>query len=258
MPIGGNYATIKSKILEYGLDTSHFTGQGWSDGQKYKHPVVPIQFYLDNRKSVSSNDLKQKLIKTKSLVEICSGCHQTESKSDLHENGVGKIPLELDHINGNHDDNTLSNLRLLCPNCHALTENYRGKNQRKTKLEDLPVFEKHSHFIGPKLTELEEYKPYATRQKFIGPIYKKVRTPRFERQCIDCGIKISKGSKVGRCNSCTQYAKNGTNWPSDEALQALIDLLPMTKVGVKLGVSDNAVRKRCQKLGITKTNKQER
>lgn len=38
------------------------------------------------------------------------------------------IPLELHHINGNHKDNRLSNLQLLCPNCHALTDNYRGKN----------------------------------------------------------------------------------------------------------------------------------
>ncbi len=38
------------------------------------------------------------------------------------------IPLELDHINGRRDDNRLDNLRILCPNCHAQTETYRGKN----------------------------------------------------------------------------------------------------------------------------------
>ena len=38
------------------------------------------------------------------------------------------IPLELDHINGNSTDNAIENLRLLCPNCHALTDTYKGKN----------------------------------------------------------------------------------------------------------------------------------
>lgn len=38
------------------------------------------------------------------------------------------ISLELDHINGDRYDNTLNNLRLLCPNCHSQTVTYSGKN----------------------------------------------------------------------------------------------------------------------------------
>lgn len=40
-----------------------------------------------------------------------------------------KISLELDHIDGNNKNNLISNLRYLCPNCHALTPTYRGKNK---------------------------------------------------------------------------------------------------------------------------------
>lgn len=39
------------------------------------------------------------------------------------------ISLELDHINGDSTNNELSNLRLVCPNCHAQTPTYKGKNR---------------------------------------------------------------------------------------------------------------------------------
>lgn len=41
---------------------------------------------------------------------------------------TGKVPIELDHINGNSENNSLENLRLLCPNCHSLTPTYKGLN----------------------------------------------------------------------------------------------------------------------------------
>ncbi len=45
---------------------------------------------------------------------------------------MGKpIPLELDHINGNSDDNTYDNIRLICCNCHALTPTFKAKNRGK-------------------------------------------------------------------------------------------------------------------------------
>lgn len=39
------------------------------------------------------------------------------------------IPLHLEHIDGNHLNNNLNNLTLLCPNCHSQTPNFRGRNK---------------------------------------------------------------------------------------------------------------------------------
>lgn len=44
------------------------------------------------------------------------------------------IPLEVDHIDGNYKNNELSNLRLLCPNCHSLTPTYKSSNKGKGRL----------------------------------------------------------------------------------------------------------------------------
>lgn len=42
-----------------------------------------------------------------------------------------KCPIELEHIDGNHDNNKIENVRLLCPNCDSLTPTYKGLNRGK-------------------------------------------------------------------------------------------------------------------------------
>ena len=51
---------------------------------------------------------------------------------------TGNIPLEIEHIDGNYRNNDESNLDLICPNCHSLTETYRNLNRghgRKARLK---------------------------------------------------------------------------------------------------------------------------
>jgi endogenous inhibitor of DNA gyrase (YacG/DUF329 family) len=45
----------------------------------------------------------------------------------------GRVPLEVDHIDGNWENTTESNLRLLCPNCHSLTSTYKSRNKKSSR-----------------------------------------------------------------------------------------------------------------------------
>ena len=46
------------------------------------------------------------------------------------------IPLELHHLNGDRTNNQPENLQLLCCNCHATTDSWRGKKNLAKKLEN--------------------------------------------------------------------------------------------------------------------------
>lgn len=54
----------------------------------------------------------------------------------------GKIPIELEHLDGNSENNNLSNLKLLCPNHHSLTATYKslnygsGRHSRRQRYKD--------------------------------------------------------------------------------------------------------------------------
>ena len=45
---------------------------------------------------------------------------------------TNKIPLEVDHIDGDSQNNTINNLRLLCPNCHSLTDTWKNIGSRNS------------------------------------------------------------------------------------------------------------------------------
>lgn len=130
VPAGGNYDQIKRRILELNIDASHFTGRGWNIGLKFK-PKKPqaLESLLIQGSAVQSYKLKRKLIAAGMKSAACEKCGWAEMSSD------GRVPVELDHINGDRTDNRIDNLRVLCPNCHSLQITHRGMNKRARVVE---------------------------------------------------------------------------------------------------------------------------
>ena len=89
---------------------------------------------LVKNSNYQSYKLKRRLFVAGVKQQRCEKCGWAEKAPD------GRLPLELDHINGDPRDNRLENLRILCPNCHSLQLHYRGCNRKKG-----PVAERHTH-----------------------------------------------------------------------------------------------------------------
>jgi ribosomal protein S27AE len=125
IPAGGNYVAIQRAINRLHLDTTHFLGMGWRKGAE--EPVTkarPISTFLKEDSGVQSHKLKNKLFTLGIKKPKCEECGWAVISAD------GRLPLELDHINGVKTDNRVENLRVLCPNCHSLKPTHRGKNKK--------------------------------------------------------------------------------------------------------------------------------
>jgi len=214
---GGNTNTLKRRLIEEKIDYSHIPlGIDSNKGRKfYNLGKMTIE---EVNLNLLIKDSKFSRDTVKRYLKHYNLLPYICNECKIHPVWNNKpLSLQLDHKNGISNDNNINNLQWICPNCHSQTDTYAGKKHKKI-------------FLCP------------------------------------CGNERCKTSIL--CNTCYQKSENRTTQynstsreftrkvirPSKETLEKEILEVPMTHLGKKYGVSDNAVRKWCKSYGINVSN----
>jgi len=219
-----NINTVKRRIALMKLDTSHIQkGWGHNAGKKFVNQQISLEEVLKNRLTENSRwsraSIKGWIIRYNLIPYKCE-CGIDGSWRNK------PISLQLEHRNGIADDNRLNNLCFLCPNCHSQTATFSGKKARKLFKEyDTPEFKADCKTLKTK----DILNKYNLSNSNLSKVCRRLS---ISRKYLD------------------RVRQRKVVWPTKEELVVLVAENPMTKIGLKFGVSDNAVRRWCKKFNI--------
>ncbi len=203
-PHGGNFRLFRKYVDEiWRIPTDHFNADAARVARvKTLQRPVPLADVLVEGSSYSRTKLKQRLYASGLKARSCELCGQGENWRGR------RMSLILDHINGVPDDNRLSNMRIVCPNCAATLDTHCGRQNR----------------LSPRECAL------------CGKAF----TPRYSKQHY-CSSYC--GQRHGNRDRTPKPDARKVPRPSYEQLQADLQIMSVVAVGHKYGVSDTAIRK---------------
>lgn len=227
--------TLQSYYKKMGIEYSgNQSGKGIKRG--YKKSIT--EFLLSN----ASNSAKRKRLIEEGIKESkCEICQLSEWMGQ-------PIPLELHHIDFNHYNNDLSNLQILCSNCHMQVHNYNNNfNKEEINYSD---YETESEFTPISNNQTLDVKKPEIQQK--------ERIKLEDKECPMCHkIFHPKTRDQKYCSPECFHKTTQKGMPSKEILIERIKEYNcnFTKIGQSFGVTDNAIKKWCNKLELPRIKK---
>ncbi|MFD7510589.1 HNH endonuclease signature motif containing protein [Streptomyces sp. NPDC059853] len=122
--VGGQHTHLSRRIKALGIDTSHFTGRADAGSARTRRTGQALLTRQEpGARRIPGARLRRAMLRA-GVEDRCSGC-------GIPPWWRGQpLRLEVDHRDGDRSNNCPENLRLLCPNCHAATDTYRGRGKR--------------------------------------------------------------------------------------------------------------------------------
>lgn len=228
-PVGGNYKTIHKYCKLYDIDLSHLTGQDWkanSNLVKCKNSDS-LEKMLQENTDVHSSHLREKLIASQLKTNVCEVCGCGDSWQNK------PITLQLHHVNGDHFDNRIENLRILCPNCHSQAE---GHKKPKTQTKGTQTaFKKHIHELKQCVC------------KYCGKTFTADRIDRTRKFCSqNCYREYIKQFGTETIQPRIQYSK----WTEEHFIEIMTESKTISELARKLNSHRCTVREYLIKFGL--------
>lgn len=231
--VEGYYNKIKKVIEKYNLSTDHFGTIKVQTNSCYRNKYTKMsndEFFVENSRRGGSSIINR-LINCKIKEYKCEECGLTMWLDK-------PIRLQIHHINGIHTDNRLENLQVLCPNCHTQTDTYAANNKNKVKTNSFKILNRTNEIANDEVGGFVEIE---------------IETVKFRKKikkCIVCGKDFVNGEGKYCSLECSHIGHRKFEVDSEQLIEDIKTLKSFKKVGDKYGVSDNAIKKRCVKLGI--------
>jgi 5-methylcytosine-specific restriction endonuclease McrA len=249
-------------IEEHKIDISHFK-RGASTCQR------PIESYLSNEYPIGSDSLRRRLIKEGLKQRVCERCDEREWLGE-------PIPLELHHVDGDHSNNVLTNLQILCRNCHGLAGNHKGAARPRRKavrvdrsdyVKTIPLYPnayevckalgltcKSGNYetiygimtkenLSFKSVEDQEIRPDLTGLYMQSEESPQREPPKVKRRTAE---PRKHGTRADAA-----LARRKVVWPTTETLQSQVWEKPVEALAIDYGVKGNAIRHWAKRLHVT-------
>lgn len=239
--------TLKRIISEYDLDTAIFEENRKMhciESAKKSHTATyNIYDKLKKNTKVQSHKLKNKLIEFGLKEAKCEICGITE--------WLGQpVKFHLHHKDGDHFNNELSNLQILCPNCHSMTDNYGAYNSERYKENKIKYYCKDCGEELNNKTKTGLCRKCYNRYHSENGKTRKYKEP-IKDICPICKIRY-KDVRSKQCAICSNKSreKDLSLLISREELKKLIRINSFVNIGKMYNITDNAVRKWCKKYNL--------
>ena len=242
---GLNHTKLVKYLKEHPeINTKTLVGRRIQRVSKKGIPLKKLSQVLVENSTGNSHKLKLRLINEGVKEERCEVCGNTEWMGE-------PIPLDLHHINGNHFDNRLENLIILCPNCHRLTDNWGNRNA-SIDLIFKQIAEQTAEDKMKLLIEREEKRQQEILENKIryGEITKFPKKEKIKKYCLQCGKEIiGRGEKY--CSiECATIANAKIHPSKEELLKESKKYKSMEEMGRHYKITGNGLKKWFNKYGI--------